>query len=213
MKIKLFENFNESKGWNGIPVGMDKLKELFDADALKDIKELEDQTGVAVEAKNGVEYDVRFNNGEYLMDVIVESASIKRFENFNESDNPLDDDAEVEVEIEAGDDEKEELIDGGENIELSQEEIDSMADDEDEEVDEAANPLDVTSKDTMRIKDIVRKAAGDEFKAKSLAQTMCRLIKDSYKALRRARAAERENEQDLADIFFKRATELGALGA
>ena len=212
MKIKLFENFNESKGWNGIPVTMDKLKELFDADALKDIKELEDQTGVAVEAKNGVEYDVRFNNGEYLMDVIAESASIKRFENFNESDNPLDDDVEIKIE-DGDDDDKEELIDGGENIELSQEEIDSMADDEDEEVDEAANPLDVTSKDIMRIKDIVRKAAGDDFKAKSLATTMCKLIKDSYKALRRARAAERENEQDLADIFFKRATELGALGA
>lgn len=201
MKIKLFENFNEAKGWNGIPVTMDKLKELFDADALKDIRELEDQTGVAVEAKNGVEYDVRFNHGEYLMDVIVESASIKRFENFNESDNDEESNDEV--------------VDGGENIEveISQDDLDSMADDEDEEVEEAANPLDVTSKDTMRIQDIVRKAAGSEYKAQTLASTMCKLIKDSYKALRRARAAERENQHKLADIFFKRATELGALGA
>jgi hypothetical protein len=97
------------------------------------------------------------------------------------------------------------------DIELSPEDEEDMQDDE-EEIDEAADPLAVTSKDIMRIKDIVRKAEGNAYKAKKLAATMCKLITDKWKALRRARAAEREGQSDLADIFTKRATELGALG-
>jgi len=113
--------------------------------------------------------------------------------------------------------EKEEIqqISGDEDItvELTPEEIQDMESEDDEELEEAADPLLVTSKDTMRIQDIVRKSEGNAYKAKALALTMCKLIKDRFKALRRARAAEREGQKDLADIFFKRATELGAMGA
>ena len=101
------------------------------------------------------------------------------------------------------------------NLEVAPADIEDneLLDPEDEELDEAADPLMVTSKDTMRIQDIVRKSAGNASKAKALASQMCNAIKDRFKALRRARAAERENQPDLADIFIKRATELGALGA
>lgn len=108
-------------------------------------------------------------------------------------------------------------------IELTPDEEASMADDDDEIVnsdvegeeplEEKADPLVVTSKDTMRIKDIVSKAAGNVEKAKKLAETMCKLITDKWKALRRARAADMENEHDLAEIFIQRAKELGAFGA
>ncbi len=64
----------------------------------------------------------------------------------------------------------------------------------------------------MRIKDILTKAAGNAEKATKLAQTMARLITDKWKALRRARAAEREEQEGLADIFMARAKELGAFG-
>lgn len=75
-RIKLFEQFvNESKDWAGVPVTVEKLKELFDADAMKDILDLEDYAGVSVDGKNGKEYDVRFQDGKYLMDAVVESVS------------------------------------------------------------------------------------------------------------------------------------------
>jgi hypothetical protein len=114
-------------------------------------------------------------------------------------------------------DDVEETTDG--EYELNQDDEDSMRDDDEDENDpdnqleEAADPLVVTSKDIMRIQDIVRKAEGNASKAKKLAETMCKLITDKWKALRRARAAEREGEPDLADIFTHRAKELGALGA
>lgn len=101
----------------------------------------------------------------------------------------------------------EEDITPEEEDEMRQEESES------EEIDEAADPLLVTSKDIMRIQDIVRKSAGNAYKAKKLAETMCKLITDKWKAVRRARAAEREGESELADVFMQRAKELGAYGA
>jgi hypothetical protein len=82
-------------------------------------------------------------------------------------------------------------------------------DDQEGDLDEAADPLLVTSKDTMRIQDIMRKSAGNMWKAKQLAETMCKLIQDKWKAIRRARAADKEGQSELADIFFRRAADLG----
>lgn len=99
-------------------------------------------------------------------------------------------------------------------IEEPTDEIEPEEDDDDENhLEEGADPLAVTSKDTMRIQDIQKKSNGNMDKAKKLAETMCKLITDKWKALRRARAAERENEHDLADIFFNRAKELGAFAS
>ena len=123
---------------------------------------------------------------------------IKLFEEYNEEETNKPDSEEV-VEL---------------DVDLTQEEEEDMLDDESEdcELEEAKDPLMVDSKDLMRIDDIVRKAAGNAYKAKALAQQMANAITDKWKALRRARASERKGQSDLADIFTKRATELGALG-
>lgn len=108
-------------------------------------------------------------------------------------------------------------VNNNEDVDLTEDEIkdieDGEVDDEDDQLEEKADPLAVTSKDIMRIQDIVRKSEGNAYKAKKLAETMCKLITDKWKALRRARAAEREGEVELADIFTHRAKELGAMGA
>ena len=87
-------------------------------------------------------------------------------------------------------------------------EVEALEEEEDEPLEEGADPLEVTSKDEMRVNDIIKKSNGDKSKARQLAETMCKLIKDKYKALRRARAAENENYHEIANIFFKRAMEL-----
>jgi hypothetical protein len=76
-----------------------------------------------------------------------------------------------------------------------------------------ADPSEVTSKDTMRIKDIVRKSNGDENKQLSLARQMANSITDQWKAMRREYAAIQENLPRIARIFRQRAVELGAHGA
>ena len=73
---------------------------------------------------------------------------------------------------------------------------------------EKTHPEEVTSKDTMRISDIIKKSGGDDEKAKSLATTMAKLIKDYYKAVRRAKAAVEAGREDLAEIFYNRAAAL-----
>lgn len=76
---------------------------------------------------------------------------------------------------------------------------------------EAKNPEEITEKDKMRISDIIKKAAGNKRKMMDLAMQMAKSITDKYKAMRRWKAAEEEPE--IADIFKKRAEELGAFGA
>jgi hypothetical protein len=70
------------------------------------------------------------------------------------------------------------------------------------------NPFEVTSKDDMRINDIIRKSAGDNTKAHALARTMASRITDHYKAVRRAKAAQSAGRSDLAQIFNDRAKEI-----
>lgn len=103
--------------------------------------------------------------------------------------------------------------DTGHHAEI-EDDLEPETDDDDEtHLEEGADPLVVTSKDTMRIQDIQKKSNGNMDKAKKLAETMCKLITDKWKAIRRARAAEREGEDILADIFFAKAKELGAFSA
>ena len=70
------------------------------------------------------------------------------------------------------------------------------------------NPMEVTSKDDMRINDIIRKSGGDSSKAEALARTMASRITDYYKAVRRASAAQSAGRSDLAQIFRDRSKEL-----
>lgn len=79
---------------------------------------------------------------------------------------------------------------------------------ETEELEEAKDPYVVTDKDKMRIKDIHDKAQGDKSKMRKLAETMCKLITDSSKALRRGMAAQEMNFNEIAKLFFARAAEL-----
>ena len=150
---------------------------------------------------------------------------IKLFEEFTNEVEHIDEavqkftefqsEGEVESEEETDDEDGEiKVISGDEDIEieLSPEDVEDM-ENEDEELEEAADPLLVTSKDTMRVADIVTKSKGSKSKAEQLANQMCNAIKDKFKALRRARAAERLQREDLANIFMKRASDLGALGA
>jgi hypothetical protein len=65
-----------------------------------------------------------------------------------------------------------------------------------------------TPKDRMRVNDIVRKSKGDIDKEISLTRTMAKAITDYEKAFRRGMAAEGENFQDMAEIFYDRAEEL-----
>ncbi len=70
------------------------------------------------------------------------------------------------------------------------------------------NPMEVTSKDDMRINDIIRKSGGDSAKAEALARTMASRITDYYKAIRRASAAQSAGRSDLAQIFKDRSRQL-----
>jgi hypothetical protein len=70
------------------------------------------------------------------------------------------------------------------------------------------SPIEVTSKDDMRINDIIRKAGGDKSKAEALARTMASRITDYYKAIRRASAAQSAGRSDLAQIFIDRSMQL-----
>ena len=150
------------------------------------------------------------NNNEQTMT----TRRIKMFEEFSVDELEgffLEDDEEDEDEDEDGKKKKkkystvDDMPHGGMEIEG---EVEALEEEEDEPLEEGADPLEVTSKDEMRVNDIIKKSNGDKSKARQLAETMCKLIKDKYKALRRARAAENENYHEIANIFFKRAMEL-----
>lgn len=68
----------------------------------------------------------------------------------------------------------------------------------------------VETKDTNRIKDIIKKAQGDAEKENKLARTMCKLIGDRHKAYRRYVAARQVGGEnwEVTKIFLLRAAEL-----
>lgn len=66
-------------------------------------------------------------------------------------------------------------------------------------------------KNYKRVADIVSKSDGDIDKEKSLAKTQANLIKDEIKALNRAVAAKEMGHDNIFDVFFRRAFELGSV--
>ena len=66
-------------------------------------------------------------------------------------------------------------------------------------------------KNYKRVNDIIIKADGDKEKEISLASKQAKLIKDEYKAINRAYAAKEIGNDDIFDIFFRRAYELGSV--
>jgi hypothetical protein len=68
------------------------------------------------------------------------------------------------------------------------------------------------NKNYKRVKDIIDKSEGDIEKAKTLARVQANRITDEYKAINRAMAAKKLNEEHIFDVFFRRAYELGSVG-
>ncbi len=66
-------------------------------------------------------------------------------------------------------------------------------------------------KNYKRVKDIISKSDGDEEKAIRLAKTQANLIKDENKALNRAEVARELNYENIFEVFFQRAYELGSV--
>lgn len=66
-------------------------------------------------------------------------------------------------------------------------------------------------KNYKRIEDIIEKAAGDDDKAIRLATTQANKIHDEWKAINRAMAAKEKGRDDIFEVFFHRAYELGSV--
>jgi len=66
-------------------------------------------------------------------------------------------------------------------------------------------------KNFRRINDIIEKTGTDEEKAIKLAKTQAARISDEFKAINRAMAAKDLNREDLFEVFFQRAYELGSV--
>lgn len=66
-------------------------------------------------------------------------------------------------------------------------------------------------KNYKRVKDIVEKSAGDVTKAASLARTQANRITDEWKALNRSLIARDMGQEEVFEVFFNRAYELGSV--
>jgi pyruvate carboxylase len=66
-------------------------------------------------------------------------------------------------------------------------------------------------KNYKRVKDIITKSDGDEEKVIRLAKIQANLIKDENKALNRADVARELNYENIFEVFFQRAYELGSV--
>lgn len=67
------------------------------------------------------------------------------------------------------------------------------------------------AKNYQRINDIIKKSNGNLEKAESLANQQAKLITNEWKAINRALAARELDREDLFEIFFTRAYELGSV--
>ncbi len=66
-------------------------------------------------------------------------------------------------------------------------------------------------KNYTRVRDIIKKSEGNKEKEISLASRQANLIKDEHKAINRAMAAKSLNNEEVFDVFFRRAFELGSV--
>lgn len=67
-------------------------------------------------------------------------------------------------------------------------------------------------KNYKRVRDIVAKSNGEKDLQIYLAQKQANLITDEYKAINRALAAKELGNEEIFDVFFRRAYELGSIG-
>ena len=67
------------------------------------------------------------------------------------------------------------------------------------------------NKNYKRVEDIVSKSDGDIEKQNSLSKIQANLIKDEHKCINRAMAAKEMGHENIFDIFFRRAYELGSV--
>ena len=66
-------------------------------------------------------------------------------------------------------------------------------------------------KNYKRVRDIVSKSEGDQEKQNKLAKLQAEKITDEYKALNRARAASELGHENIFEVFFRKAYELGSV--
>lgn len=66
-------------------------------------------------------------------------------------------------------------------------------------------------KNYTRVRDIISKSGGDVDKQIQLAQRQANLITDEYKAINRAMAAKEIGNEDIFEVFFRRAYQLGSV--
>jgi hypothetical protein len=66
-------------------------------------------------------------------------------------------------------------------------------------------------KNYKRVSDIVTKSDGDKDKQERLAKTQANKITDEFKAINRAMAAKDMGHENLFEVFFQRAYELGSV--
>lgn len=66
-------------------------------------------------------------------------------------------------------------------------------------------------KNFKRVADIVEKSAGDKDKSISLSKQQTAKITDEWKAINRAMAAKDMGHEDIFEVFFQRAYELGTV--
>lgn len=66
-------------------------------------------------------------------------------------------------------------------------------------------------KNYNRIRDIVSKSAGDKDKEIKLSETQANRIFDEHKAINRAMAAKEMGHENIFEVFFQRAFELGSV--
>ena len=66
-------------------------------------------------------------------------------------------------------------------------------------------------KNYTRVRDIVSKSAGDKEKETKLARLQANKITDEHKSLNRARVASELGYENIFEVFFRRAYELGVV--
>lgn len=67
------------------------------------------------------------------------------------------------------------------------------------------------AKNYKRVKDIIDKSDGDIDKMILLAKTQAKRITDEWKALNRSSAAKELGQEEIFEVFFHRAYELGSV--
>jgi hypothetical protein len=76
---------------------------------------------------------------------------------------------------------------------------------------EHPQPFEEYQKNFKRITDIIQKSGGDIDKMISLAKTQASKITNEAKAINRAIVAKKMNQEEVFEVFFQRAYELGSI--